>query len=268
MGQMMAPQLNLADQFLAKENLIGVILKMPSPASVELVGGLGFDFVIIDTEHGPAGGSELDNHIRAADAAGIPVVVRVSTLSRTEIQRALDGGAAGVVVPQVDTAAMAEEAVRLAHYPPFGARGLATSTRAGRQGTVPTAKHLARARKETIVIVQIESRAGVSNADAILAVEGVSAVWLGLSDLTLDLGHFGEYTHPDVASAIDYTVCAAKRADIPFVIIADSPSDGAHWIDRGAQVLLVNVLTVLSRGLAWLKNAHHSTMNERKQPQP
>lgn len=126
-----APHPPLASLLTQKRPLVGVIMKMNSPANIELTGHLGFDLVIVDTEHGIGGGADLDHHLRAADAAAVPAIVRVSTLNRSEIQHALDGGAAGVVVPQVESIDAAAQAVRLSHYPPFGDRGLATSTRAG-----------------------------------------------------------------------------------------------------------------------------------------
>lgn len=234
-------------------------MKMNSPASVELTGHLEFDLVIIDTEHGISGGADLDHHLRAADATGVPGIVRVSTLNRSEIQHALDGGAAGIVVPQVDSVEVARQAVRLSHYPPFGDRGLATSTRAGHQSTVATAAHLSAARENTVVVVQIESRAGVADADAILSVEGVSALWIGLSDLSLDLGHWGEYDHPIVAEAIDTVLRAADRAGVPLMVIADKEADGQLWSERGAQVLLITLLSALTRGLRELQDSHRRT---------
>lgn len=254
---------SLARRLAHGEGLVGVIMKMNSPASTELVGHIGFDLVIVDTEHGIGGGAELDHHLRAADSADLPVVVRVSTLNRSEIARALDGGATGIVIPQVDDAAAAREAVSLAHYPPFGTRGLATSTRAGKQGTVPAAQHLTDARENTVVIVQIESEEGVRNAAEILAVDGVSGVWIGLSDLSLELGHFGDLGNPVVADAVDAVVAAARDAGKPLLVIADSAGDGGTWLAKGAQVLLINLLTVVARGLKDLKTTHQRARSER-----
>ncbi len=254
-----APHPPLASLLTQKRPLVGVIMKMNSPANIELTGHLGFDLVIVDTEHGIGGGADLDHHLRAADAAAVPAIVRVSTLNRSEIQHALDGGAAGVVVPQVESIDAAAQAVRLSHYPPFGDRGLATSTRAGHQGTVVAAAHLRAARENTVVVVQIESRVGVAHADAILSVEGVSAVWIGLSDLSLDLGHWGEYDHPVVAEAIDAILRAADRAGVPLMVIADKEPDGQRWLERGAQVLLINLLSALTRGLRELQDSHRRT---------
>jgi 4-hydroxy-2-oxoheptanedioate aldolase len=246
----------LARRLARGDAAVGLITKMTAPSFVELGGHLGFDFVIVDTEHGLAGGADLDNHLRAADAAHVPALVRVSELGRSEIQHALDGGATGVVVPQVDDAEQARLAVHFAHYPPLGSRGLATSTRSGRQGTVGARAHIERSLGETVVVVQIESRAGVANVAEILAVPGVSAVWVGLVDLSVDLGHPADLTAPAVTAAIDRVVEATRAAGMPLFVIADTPTDGVAWAARGAQCLLINLLTVASRGLAELRLAH------------
>lgn len=242
--------------------LVGLIVKMVAPAPLELAGHLGFDFALIDTEHG-VGGSELDNHIRAADSAALPVLVRVGDLNRSEIARALDAGAAGVAVPQVSTREEAVQAVRLAHYPPLGSRGLAVSTRAGRQGIVPGATHLERARAGTVVVVQIESAVGASNARKIMEVPGISAVWIGLTDLTLEMGHLGDPGHPEVQDALRSILDAARRTNTPLLIIADSEEEGRPWIERGIQGLLVNFTTIIARSLRLMLEAHHSAQFER-----
>jgi 4-hydroxy-2-oxoheptanedioate aldolase len=254
---------SLATRLREGENLVGLIVKMSAPVNVELAGHVGYDVVVIDTEHGASGGIELDHHIRAADSVGIPVLVRVGTLDRVEIARALDAGATGIIVPQVESAEEARAAVSLSHYPPFGRRGFATSTRAGNHGTTPGAHHLAEARANTMVVVQIESRAGVDNVREILDVDGVSAVWLGLADLSLELGAFGNLDNPQVAAAIDTVVESTDLAGMPLIVIADNENDGMHWTSRGARVLLVNFLTVAANSLKQLRITHQLTSNER-----
>ena len=190
--------------------------KLPCAAQVEIAGYAGFDVVILDTEHGPGETSALEEHVRAADAAGLPALVRVGAVG--EILAALDAGAAGVVVPHVLDAAGAEAAVAAAHYPPRGRRGLALSTRAGRYGAVSLADHLRRAAAETCVIVQIEDREAVAAADAILAVPGVSAVLIGAADLAMSLGHSPE-------AEIEAVIAAAGHAGVPVMTVSNSIAD-------------------------------------------
>lgn len=236
--------------------LVGLIVKMSNYAIIELAGHLNFDFVLIDTEHGVGGGLELDQHLRAADAAGIPAVVRVSTLSRTEVARALDGGAIGVVIPQVESTEEAATAVQFAHYPPIGRRGLATSTRAGHQGVLTAKEHLAAAKKDTLVIVQIESRAGVENCGSILAVPGVSALWIGLNDLTLEYGHHNQLDHPEIQDALNTVLTHAHATSTPLFIIADDDETARLWAARGARALLINFLSIAARSLSTLRESH------------
>lgn len=259
-----ASRRSLAAQIRAGTPLVGLILKLNSPAMAELGGAVGFDFLIFDTEHGLSGGTELEHHLRAADAVGITALVRVSTLNRTEIARALDAGATGIVVPQVETREQSRLSVHLAHYPPLGVRGLATSTRAGRQGTVSGRTHIEAAAHETLVVVQIESATGVAAADEILDVDGVSAVWVGLSDLSLSLGHLGQPEHPVVAEAVTTVFAAAQKAQVPVFIIADDEHEAHKWLTAGAQCLLVNQLVIVMRSLTGIRAAHHAAQIEGK----
>lgn len=253
---------SLASRLRSGERTVGLIAKMIAPAPVELAGYLGFDFVIIDTEHG-TGGSDLNHHIRAADSAGVPALVRVSELDRAEIAWSLDGGAAGIAIPQVSTADTAREAVRLSHYPPQGVRGLATSTRAGHQGTVLGTTHLEAAASNTVVVVQIESAIGAANALDIMSVDDVTAVWIGLNDLTLEMGHFGHPDHPDVERAVNQIIEASQRSRKPLLAIADSEEEGRYWSGRGVHSLLINFTTIAARSLGALLKAHQSTQSKR-----
>lgn len=174
---------SFVERLRSKEELLGLIVKMPGHALLEVAGHLGFDFALIDTEHGSGGTGDLENHLRAAGSAGLDVVVRVGANNSLPVLRALDAGAQGVIVPHVDTPQDAEAAVQSAHYPPIGARGLAASTRAGRFSTDTLTEHLERARRETTVIVQIEDIAAVEHGYQIASTEHIDAVWLGPGDL-------------------------------------------------------------------------------------
>lgn len=258
MNSIEQPTADLASRLRSNRPTIGIVVKMVAPTTIELAGHLGYDFVIIDTEHG-TGGADLSNHIRAADSARIPTLVRVSELGRAEIAWALDAGAAGVIVPQVSTMEAARDAARLSRYPPDGTRGFATSTRAGQQGTVSGKRHLEAALSDTILVVQIESAAGAADAFEILSVDGVSAAWIGLNDLTLEMGHFGDPDHPDVQGALDQIIDASQRTGKPLLIAADTEEEGQEWSHRGIQSLLINFTTIVARSLGDVLNAHRST---------
>jgi 4-hydroxy-2-oxoheptanedioate aldolase len=255
----------LAARIAAGETVHGVIVKMPSPAVVELAGHTGFDLVVIDTEHGAGDHTELEHHLRAADSAGIPALVRVGRNDPLFILRALDAGAVGVIVPHVTHAVEAHAAVRAAHYPPHGTRGLALSTRAGRHGTAPLHQHLAQARADTIVIAQVEDKDAVGHAAEIAATPDLNAVWIGPSDLSLSLGLPGQMEHPEVLAAIDRIaddVLASANCDL--CVLVDSIEQAQSWRDRGARIVLFNSTAILAHEFgniaASIRSASHSTL--------
>lgn len=223
-----------------------LILKMPCAAQVEAAGHAGFDWVVIDTEHGPGGGFELEHHLRAAQAVGLAALVRVPSADPAGILAVLDAGAAGVVVPHVLDKEGAEGVVAAAHYPPRGSRGLATSTRAADYSALALRAHLERAAQETCVVVQIEDAQAVPRSSEILGVPDVSGVLIGANDLSMSLGHPGELSHPEVESAIAEVIAAAKQAKVPVLAVANSKADATAWRARGACVV-VSVSTALIR---------------------
>lgn len=251
----------LVDRIRRREQLLGLIVKVPNPALMEVAGHLGYDFVLLDTEHGAGDTLELEHHLRAADSAGIPVLVRVGVNEPLPILRAMDSGAVGVIAPHVDTPEQAAAAVAATHYGPVGTRGLAASTRAGRHSTGTVTQHLDRARRETTVIVQIEDAKAVPHAADIASTPHVDAVWLGPGDLSMSLGHPGDLDHPDVVAAIDSIVTAVNEAeDTALCVVVDSEDDIAPWRARGASIVVfvsANVVTARLREL--LANARAET---------
>ncbi len=217
--------------------VFGLVVKMPCAALIETAGHAGFDYVIVDTEHGFADGHELEHHLRAADGVGIAGLVRVSSSSATEILHALDAGAEGIVVPRVGTARMAADVVRAAHYPPTGGRGLATSTRAGRHGMVSLADHVANARERTLIVVQVEEAEAIPEVAAICAVEHVDAVFVGPTDLSMSLGRPGQLDHPDVAAAIARIAATVAEADRALAVLVGDEDGALRWQADGARML-------------------------------
>jgi 4-hydroxy-2-oxoheptanedioate aldolase len=219
---------SLAARFASGDPLTALFAKMPCAAQVEIAGHVGFDLVMLDTEHGPGGGYALQEHLRTADAVGLPALVRVG--DPREIVAALDAGACGVVVPHVLDATGAEAAVAAAHYPPRGRRGLALSTRAGHYGALALEDHLRRAAAETCVVIQIEDAEAVEAADAILAVPGVTAVLIGAADLAMSLGRSPE-------AEIERVIAVARGARVPIMTVASSQAAAASDRARGAQAV-------------------------------
>jgi 4-hydroxy-2-oxoheptanedioate aldolase len=173
----------------ATRPVLGAFLGLPTPALVEVVGRSGFDFIILDGEHGCFSAESLEECLRAAGAVNLPAIVRPPNNDPLHIQAALDAGAQGVQVPSVADAAQARLIVDACHFPPKGQRGFGSTTRAAGYGFTPRSQVVRTAGEETLVIVQVETRKGVENLRDILAVDGVDMVFLGTSDLSLDYGY-------------------------------------------------------------------------------
>jgi 4-hydroxy-2-oxoheptanedioate aldolase len=169
--------------------VLGAFLGLPVPALVEVVGRSGFDFIILDGEHGCFSAESQEECLRAAAAVDLPAIVRPPDSDPKNIQVALDSGAQGVQVPSVTEPAQARLIVEASHFPPRGRRGFGSTTRAAGYGFTPRSQVVRTAGDETLVIVQVETRKGVENLNDILAVDGVDIVFLGTSDMSLDYGY-------------------------------------------------------------------------------
>lgn len=227
--------LRLAARVRRGDRLLGGLVRMSNEALVELVGLTGLDYVVLDTEHGPADQLELAHHIAAADAVGIPSVVRIGGLD--EVLRVLDLGAAGVICPHVDSVAEAEELVQAIHYPPRGRRGFAAYTRAGGYGLRSGADHLTRYADGPLVIAMIESDKAVASAGAISAVDGIDLLFVGPADLAVDKGIVGSDQTP-VADALARVRSAAEGRVLS--ICGDETAARALF-DAGSQLVVYNV---------------------------
>lgn len=232
---------------------MGLVIKMPAAATIEMAGHSGFDLVVVDTEHGPADVIELEHHLRAAESAGVACLVRVGSGEPSAILHALDAGADGVIVPRVIDVAAVERAVAAAHYPPVGRRGLAVSTRAGRHGLADVAEHVREAIDKTVVVVQIEDAEAVEQVAAIASSAHLDAVFVGPTDLSISLGYPGEITHSVVAAAIDQVadgVLAEEGAKL-CVLVSDDVA-AREWRARGARILLFSAASLFSDRLRGL----------------
>lgn len=177
------PRSPLKTRLTAGERLLGALIRLGNEELVEMVAVTGFDFVLLDTEHGPADVSELRRHLVLAETHGVPVLVRVGGHEPALVLRVLDAGAEGVVAPHIDTAEQAAALVASAHYPPTGLRGFATYGRSGRFGLVSADEHARAAAERTLVFGMIESPAGVAAADAIARTSGLDGIMVGTADL-------------------------------------------------------------------------------------
>jgi 4-hydroxy-2-oxoheptanedioate aldolase len=232
----------------AGEPAFGLSVMIPSPQVVESAAGLGFDWVLIDCEHGTIGVETMELMIMAAEASGVTPIVRPRSNAAAEILQAMDRGAQGVQVPHVSDAEAARAAVRAVKFHPMGERSLAAGTRAsgyGLRGGVP--EFIAEANRETLVCVQIEDEAALPHVDEILRVEGVDVFFIGPSDLSQSMGHPGNPKATPVAKAIEETlakiVAAGKTPGMP---AATDAVQGA--LAKGVRYIYTHLPAILSAG--------------------
>jgi 4-hydroxy-2-oxoheptanedioate aldolase len=207
------------DRALAGETLFGLFLDLASPASAELCASLGYDWLLVDLEHGSATEADLLGLLHAIEVGGRAMpLVRPQSGERIRIGRALDLGAGGIMVPRLDSADEAREAVTFLRYPPAGIRGVATRVRGAGLGVVSHAD-VQRLNDRVLGIIQIESVGGLRDADAIAAIDGVDVLFVGPADLSHSLGIPGRFDAPEYQAALEQVVeaCRAhgKAAGIP-----------------------------------------------------
>jgi len=196
--------MTLKDKLAAGRPILGLSLMFDCPPLVAMAGAMGFDWVLLDCEHGALEIGNLEPMIAAADAAGVAAIVRPPSNSPELILRALDRGAAGLQCPHVMNADEARAIVAAAKYYPLGDRGLAVGTRSSQYGMRESVTdYIARANRETLVCVQIEHVDALPHIEAIAAVEGVDVVFVGAMDLSQSMGFPGATDAPEVASAVE-----------------------------------------------------------------
>jgi 4-hydroxy-2-oxoheptanedioate aldolase len=201
--------------------LLGSFLSIPSSALMEMLGRSGYDFAILDGEHGVFSPESTENCLRAAAAVNLPCIVRVAHLDAKLIGAALDLGADGVQVPQVETSAQANMVVHCSQFPPIGGRGLSSSTRAAAYGFRSRSVMKDIARQQLLISIQIESRAGVDNLPDILKTNGIDVVFIGTTDLSSDYG-FDSANEPGMVTLVDKLISAIVSAGkVPGVHVSD-----------------------------------------------
>lgn len=248
---MAAPINRLKARMAAGERLLGLWISSGADTVAEALSLVGFDWLLIDTEHGPIEAGAALGMLRAADLGGTDCVVRVAWNDEVLIKRVLDLGAQTLMVPFVQNAGEARAAVRAMRYPMAGLRGSAGITRAGRYGMA--SDYLRTANAQMALIVQVETAEAVACIDEIAAVDGVDAVFIGPSDLSASMGHLGDPDHPEVVAAITGAArkirAAGKRAAILALDMDTNRRYEAMGYDMLAGGLDMHLLMQAARGL-------------------
>ena len=235
----------LKKKLQAGETVVGPFVIIPSAALVDTLGYSGMDFCILDTEHGPLSMETVADLVIAAQGSGVAPIVRVGENDEWPILRALDIGAEGVQVPQVNVVDDARRVVRAAKYSPLGERGVSVFTRAGNYYKNDAAGHPERQNDETMTVVHIEGKAGLDNLDEIMTVDGIDVLFLGPYDISQSLGVPGDVRSKIVEDALKE---AASRARAQGRVVGSYAKDvemGKWLIDLGVQYLSINVDTTI-----------------------
>ena len=220
----------------AGEPTAGAWLHLCSPIAAEIMAEAGFDWLLVDMEHGHGDYQTLLGQLQAMRGSGVTPIVRVEWNDPAVLKRVLDLGAHGVMIPGVAGRDACAAAVRACKYPPQGIRGMAGSHRAAGFGT-RAAEYWKRANAETLVVIQVETVETLRDIDAVLAVPGIDVAFVGPVDLSAALGHVGDAGHPEVQAAIARVEEAGKRAGVALGTISRSWEEARALFARGYRMV-------------------------------
>jgi len=241
----MAVVTNTFKQALANgERQIGCWLSFAEGSAAEIMGTAGFDWLVIDGEHGANDIRSIRDQLIALQASDSHAVVRVPVGETWIIKQALDAGAQTVLIPMVESAEQARDIVRACQYPPHGTRGVgASAARASRFASVT--EYIQTADQEICILLQVENRAGIVALDEILTVDGVDGVFIGPADLSTDMGFQGDSAHPEVRQVIAESLAKITAAGKAPGILGVSEEATQSYFNMGAQFLAVGIDVLL-----------------------
>ena len=218
------------------ETLNGCWLNLGSSLTAEIVGQAGFDWVLIDLEHGAGSEKDVLYQLQALEHTSAGAIVRVESAESQRIHRVLDMGAEGIMCPKIGNPDDARKVVSGLHYPPFGNRGVAKMVRA--TGFAQQFDQYYQQAQETILgVVQIETVDVLNHLDEVASIEGVDVLFIGPADLSMELGIFGQFNHPRFKDAVTATVDAAQKAGKATGILFFNPDDYQHYHDLGIRLI-------------------------------
>ena len=227
---------NLKSRIRNGEAVNGCWLNLGSSLTAEIVGTAGFDWVLIDLEHGAGNEKDVLSQLQALESSNTAAIVRIESAVRQRIHRVLDVGAEGVMCPHINNADEAKMVVSGLRYPPHGSRGVAKMVRATGFGKNFT-EYRAGANENIVGIVQIETTEALHHLDEIAAIDGIDVLFIGPADLTMALGIFGQFDHSLFRDAVKATVGAAEKAGKATGILLFNPDDYNTYYDLGMRVI-------------------------------
>jgi 4-hydroxy-2-oxoheptanedioate aldolase len=231
---------------LSKTNLIGPFVRIAKPEVVEMLAMAGYDFGVIDLEHGGAVNmNEVYPLILAAENRGLKLIARIPGINETYIKWLLDLGIGGLQIPHIKTKEDAQRAVEYSKFHPMGERGLCRFVRAADFSHTSKEDYISKANSKSIIILQIEGVEGAKNIEEISSVEGIDIIFVGPYDLSQSMGLTGQIWHPDVAKEITRIINICKAKGIETGVFTDTPEGIKHWSGLGVKYLNYRIDTEL-----------------------
>ena len=225
---------------MRKGHVVGPFCKSLDSTYIEIIGQAGFEFCILDMEHGPITTHNLQDLIRACNISDTIPIVRVSEVSEAAIGKALDLGASGIQVPQIADKQSAEKAVQLSKFAPLGERGVCRFVRAANYSMLDRYEYFKKA-NECLVILQVEGQEGINNIDEILSVEGIDILFIGPYDLSQSLGVPGQIMHEKVVEHMKYIIDKANEKGVIIGTFVDTIENALYWKSVGVKYLSYSV---------------------------
>jgi len=247
-GRLLAIDPTFRQRLQRGETVIGPLTGVNSPQLVDMLALAPYDFVLVDCEHGPIHDQDLENLCRIIRLRGKAPLCRVRDQHPKSIQRALDAGALGVMIPGVDDAEAAREVAAACRYAPEGTRGLFAGTAANDWFGAAATTYMPQANASVLCIVQVESGRAVENAAAIAAVTGVDGIVIGPGDLSQSLGFPGQSDHPEVQAALARAITGARQAGRWAGTVATEATT-ARLRGLGCQLFLVVATQVITQAI-------------------
>jgi 2-dehydro-3-deoxyglucarate aldolase/4-hydroxy-2-oxoheptanedioate aldolase len=217
-----------------------MIVELRQPAVIQVLANAGFEFVIIDNEHGAFNLETIADLARFAVHLGVTPIVRVPELTYAHIAQSLDAGAQGIMAPRISNPAQVREVVQIMKYPPLGSRGNALNRGYTQFKSGSVVEAMAQTNQETLLIVQIEMRGAVENIDEIVAIPGVDVALIGPNDLSIALDVPGQMEHPYLQAAIQKTIKTCQRQGVTPGIHFSNVELAVYWAGQGMRLLSIS----------------------------
>ena len=228
---------------------VGTFLGAANPSIVEIMGYTGLDFVVIDTEHGPYDTMPMSDLIRAAESKGLSPLVRIADITHKEMQRAMDNGAEGIIIPCLKSMDDFRKVVELGKFAPLGNRGFIKGRGSG-FGNEPWAtgtltEYMQNSNDKVMLLPQCETIEALSNIEEIVQIEGIDGIFIGPFDLSICMGIPGQFDAPEFKEAVDRILCACKQAGKLCMTFTSSLEEARMYIDKGFDAVAYSIDTIV-----------------------